>query len=112
LQDFEEKKEEVIGHYKKSYDLETAMMRADLTTDEKKMLQRDTSFLFRLDYITSELRESIVSTMINNMRSENENLSQKAAVDLGKILWKEKFGINEPTPKGMIPDQIIMTGEE
>lgn len=112
MQTFEEKKEEVIEHYKRSYDLETAMMQADLTTEEKQMIQRDTSFTFRLDYINAKVREEIVTTMLDNMRSEDPKLSQKAAIDLGKIVWAEKFNGKPEEPKGQVPDSIILKGAE
>ena len=108
--DIDELKERVVEHFVRSYDLETAMMKADLTTEEKSMLQRDTSFMFRIDYLMAEVRENIVTTMVDNMNGHDEKLAQKAAVDLGKILWAEKFSGKPEAPKGQVPDTIVLKG--
>lgn len=109
--DIEEKKEVVIMHFEKSYDLENAMMLAQLTSDEKSMLKRDTSFQFRIDYILSKVREEIVQTLLECMRGPDLKLARTAGVDLGKILWGEKFnGKTEEGNKNLVPDTIVLKG--
>ncbi len=110
MQDLEEKKEEVIMQYKLSYDLEIAMMKVDLTSEEKKLLQNDTSFMYRIDYQDSCIRERIMATMIDNLSSPDDKLAQKAAIDLGNVLWKEKFKGKDEGPKSLVPDTIILKG--
>ena len=104
-----EKKEEVLTHYCKSYDLEIAMLKADLTTDEKKLLLHDTSFMFRVDYYDALIREDIVTVMVDNLRSDDDKLAQKAAIDLGNLIWKKKFK-GDVKEKQIVPDQINLCG--
>lgn len=112
MRSLEEKKEEVLIHYSRSYDLDIAMMKADLTEDEKKLLQHDSSFLYRISYQDARIREEIVEVMVGNLRSADDKLAQKAALDLGNLLWKEKFKNNETKPQQIVPDQIILKGEK
>lgn len=107
----EEKKEEVLIHYRKSYDLEIAMMKVDLNTNEKNLLLHDSSFMYRIAYADAIIREEIVDVMTNNLRSSDDKLTQKAALDLGHLLWKEKFKGGGGAPK-MVPDVINLVGVE
>lgn len=107
---FEEKQEHVIMQYKMSYDLDIAMTKIELTEDDKKAMLEDKSFMFRISYADATIREKIVETMVSNLDSENESLSQKAAIDLGNILYKSKFNKKEEAQKSVVPDTIILVG--
>lgn len=111
MSDIEEMKEEVVMEYKLSYDLDISMMKCNLTSDEKKLLKNDSSFMYRIDYEDALIRESIISTMVTNLRGSDAKLSQKAAIDLGNILYKEKFKSGNEAPKGQVPDNIVLVGE-
>ena len=111
MEDIEQTKEEVIMEYKLSYDLEIAMMKCQLNPDEQKMLKNDDSFVYRIAYEDALIREGIISTMVTNMRGSDAKLSQKSAVDLGNILYKEKFKTGNEAPKGIVPDSIILVGK-
>ena len=107
----EQKKEMVLMQYKLSYDLDIAMTKTDLTEDEKALLKRDKSFLYRIEYQDAMIREKIVSTMLDNLDTPDFRISQKAAIDLGNLLWKEKFKGSDNNNKGVImPDAIILEG--
>ncbi len=106
----EEKKEEIVAQYRLSYDLDIAMLKVGITPEEKKLLLNDQSFMYRIEYQKATIREQIVSTMIDNMQIDDPRISQKAAVDLGNLLWKEKFKGNNEGPKGQVPDSIILVG--
>lgn len=109
----EEKKELVIANYQQSYDLEIAMMKVGLTSDEKKLLLHDESFMYRVSFADSLIREEIIGTMLDSMRSADVKLAQKAAIDLGNILWKDKFkGNADEGNKSQVPDQIILKGKK
>ena len=112
MRNIEEITEQVILEYTLSYDLDIAMMKCQITIDEQKLLKNDTSFMYRIDYHDALIRESIMSTMIINMRGPDAKLAQKAANDLGNILYKEKFKTGNEAPKGQVPDNIILVGEE
>jgi hypothetical protein len=111
MRDIEVLKEEVVIEYLGSYDLEIAMMKCNLTSDEKKLLKDDASFMYRIDYQNALIREDIVTVMIVNLKGPDAKLSQKAAIDLGNLLWKEKFKTNNEAPKGVVPDSIVLVGE-
>jgi hypothetical protein len=112
MESLDEKKEQVVMQFRLSYDLDTAMIKVDLTDDEKKLLLADESFMFRIRYQEASLKEDIVSTMVENLNNSSDpKLSQKAAIDLGNIMWKEKFkGKGEDETKGQVPDSIVMVG--
>jgi hypothetical protein len=107
----DEKKEEVIMHYKRSYDLDIAMMKADLTSDEKALLLRDTSFMFRVNYEDAEIREDIISTVVTSMGDNDQRIAHKGAMDLGALLWPEKFKNTDKGEKSPVPDTINLEGE-
>lgn len=97
--------------YRQSYDLDIAMTMADLTEDEKKLLKNDSSFMYRITYQDAIIREKIVGTMLDNLDTPDPRVSQKAAIDLGNLLWKEKFkGNDDGKGKGVIPDTIVLKG--
>lgn len=107
----EEKKELVIANYKLSYDLDIAMLKVDVTEDEKKLMLHDSSFLYRVEYEKAIARELVVSTMFANMMLKGP-ISQKAAVDFGNLIWPEKFKGKDTGPVVTIPDTIILKGKK
>ena len=106
----EQKKEMVIIQYQLSYDLDIAMTKVDLTEDEKALLKRDKSFLYRIEYQDALIREKIISTMLDNLDTPDPRISQKAAIDLGNLLWKEKFKGSDDNKGVVVPDTIILEG--
>lgn len=109
--DFEQQKEIAVEAYSRSYDLDIAFTTAEFTSEERAMLQRDTTFMSRINYIDAKLKEEMIETMLSNMREGKPELAQKAANDLGKIIWPEKFSGKVPEPKGQVPDSIVLKGE-
>jgi len=81
MQSLEEKKEQVIIQYMRSYDLDVAMMKVGLTSDEQKLLKNDTSFMYRVNFQDATLKEDIVTTMIDNMKNGDPKLSQTANIN-------------------------------
>ena len=110
MRSLEEKKELVVANYQLSYDLDIAMMKVDLTEDEKKLLLNDTSFMYRIKYEDATVREDIMKTMIRNMQCKGP-ISQKAALDLANVLWADKFKNKEGSTQPLVPDKIILKGE-
>lgn len=111
MQSIEEKLEEVLMQYKLCYDLDIAMTMSELTSDEIKYLKNNDSFMYRIEYENAVIRQDIMTVMKNNMKGPDDKLAQKAAVDLGNLLWKERFKTNSEAPKGIIPDSISLIGE-
>ncbi len=102
--------EEIVMEYAKSFDLDVAMMICEVTPEEKAILIKDKDLLFRLEYHDAKIRAKIIDTMIKNMDLAKGPLSQKAAVDLGNILYKEKFSKKELDIKLTVPDTITLVG--
>ena len=107
----EQKKEMVIMQYQLSYDLDIAMVKVDLTEDEKALLKRDKSFLYRIEYQDAMIKEKIVTTMLDNLDTPDPRISQKAAIDLGNLLWKERFKGSDDNKRQIVPDTIILEGD-
>jgi len=108
----DEKKELVVMHYRDSYDLEIAMMLAELTEPEKQFIKRDASFMYRISYEDAKIKKKIIGVLLSSMDSEDEKLARTAAVDLGKILDKERFVGGQEKPKGTVPDIINLVGKK
>ena len=105
----EEVAELVVMEYSKSFDLDIAMMKVEVSKEEKEVLLKDVDFMYRIEYEDAVIREDIIKTMVNNMRHDQKN-SQKAAVDLGNILYKSKFSKKDEEVKGVVPDTINLVG--
>jgi len=107
-----EKKELVLMHYRLSYSLDIAFMMAGIDDDEKKLLLADDSFMFRVAFEDAQVRQKIMVTLLNCMQSPDEKLARTAAMDLGKLLDKERFSGKEETNPSLVPDSIILRGKE
>jgi len=107
----EEKKEYVLMRYQKSYDLATAYFMAEVTPDQIKILDKDEGFQFRVQYLKAEMNERIFSSIIDCLDNEDPKLKRMAAMDLGKILDKDRFlGKPEDKVNTNVPDTINLVG--
>ena len=102
--------EMVVMEYSKSYDLDIAMMKAEVSKEDREKLEKNSDFMYMISYQDALIRESIINTMVCSMNSGNPQLKQKAAVDLGGILYKSKFSKKEEAPKTIVPDIINLEG--
>ena len=109
VRDMEVVAEMVVIEYSKSYDLDIAMMKVEVSKEEKELLIKDADFMYRIEYEDATIREDIIKTMVHNMRYDQRN-SQKAAIDLGNILYKSKFSKKEEEQKSVVPDTINLVG--
>ena len=110
VRDIDELGELVVMEYTKSYDLDIAMLKTDVSVEEKELLLKNEDFMYQVSYQDALIREIIIETMVGNTKVGNPSLRQKAAVDLGNILYKSKFSKKEEQEKTIIPDSIIMVG--
>lgn len=112
MHSLEEKKELVLDNYSKSFDLEVAMMKVGLDADEKKLMQNDESFMYRVRYADATVREEIIGKMTTAMRDDDIRVGVKAAIDLGNLIWRDKFKAKEDDGKNhQVPDSIILVGK-
>ncbi|RLI52340.1 MAG: hypothetical protein DRP09_18135 [Candidatus Thorarchaeota archaeon] len=102
----------VVIEYSKSYDIDIAMLKAEVSDEDRAILEKDSDFLYRIAYEDALIRETIIENMVKNVKSSNPQLSQKAAVDLGNILYKSKFSKKDEPMKLIIPDKIVLVGAE
>ena len=107
----DELSEIVAMEYAKSYDLDIAMMKAEVSAEEKELLTKSEDFMYQVAYQDALIREEIIETMVNNMKHDPKG-SQKAAVDLGNILYKSKFSKKDEEIKTIVPDSIVLQGAE
>lgn len=88
---FEEKKEQVIHAFKRSFDREAAYRRCGLSTEEKNKLNNDQGFQERLDFHLVQEQERVIENLRDLMASENDMISLKATMEYGKVIYPEKF---------------------
>ena len=112
VRDIDELGEIVVVEYAKSYDLDIAMMKAEVSAEEKELLTKSEDFMYQIAYTDALVREEIIETMVTNVRIGNPSTRQKAAVDLGNILYKSKFSKKDEEIKTVVPDKIVMVGAE
>lgn len=103
-------KEEIIMHYKLSYDLDIAMMKCQVDKETQKVLKKDKDFMFRINYEDALLQENIVSTLRHSMNSEDDKLAHRAAIDLGNLYYKKRFREKDDDTRAAIPSTIILKG--
>lgn len=95
--DIAEKKERIIASFRESFDKDMAYKKLGVTEEERAMLDMDTEFQNRIEFILIEERESIIRKFRNFSISENEQVAFKATEALGKILYPSFFeGLKEP----------------
>jgi len=111
VKNLEELMEEVIMQYTQSYDLDIAMLKADVSMLDQKIMLSSESFMFRVKFQDAIIKEKIMKPMLRNLDSVNPSVSQKAAIDLGNIIYKERFGKQEEEAKSLVPDSIVMVGK-
>lgn len=95
--DIAEKKERIIASFRESFDKDMAYKKLGVTEEERAMLDMDTEFQNRIEFILIEERESIIRKFRNFSISENEQVAFKATEVLGRILYPSFFdGLKEP----------------
>ena len=51
--------------------------------------------------------------MLSSLDSDDDKLAHKAAIDLGNILWADKFkGKVDDSNKSTVPDSIVLKGKK
>ena len=95
--DIAEKKERIIASFRELFDKEMSYKKLGVTEEERVMLDMDTEFQNRIEFILIEERENIIRKYRNFSISENEQVAFKATEALGKILYPSFFeGLKEP----------------
>jgi hypothetical protein len=93
MENLNEKKELIIQSYQKSFDKNVAYMKVGLTDQEIQLLDQDKDFQARLGYVLADQKEKIITRLIDlrNLADKDE-VSLKATIKLGEILYSEVFG--------------------
>lgn len=90
--DFNEKKEQIVNSYKKSYDKNVAYMKCGLTKEEITILERDKDFQDRLTYILAEQKEYIIGRLTTlSSSADKDSVALAAVTKLGEIIYAEAF---------------------
>ncbi len=98
--DITEKKELILRSFKEAFNKEMAYLKCGVTEEERKILDADSEFQNRLQYVLIEERERIVKKLQSLSQSENEQIAYKAILSLGEILYPEMFdAIKDPAVK-------------
>jgi len=95
-----EKKEAIVRSFKISLDKNSAYTKCGATQGEREALEDDEGFQQRLAYFLIEEQEKLITTLKDLSGEEHKPETRlKATLELGKILWGEKFTPPPPTPK-------------
>ena len=105
-----QKKEAILMQYQGCYDLEVAMLLADLTPNEKQVILRDELFMVRVNFVDAQLRKKLIGTLVDNLDSDDERVAHKAAMDLGNVIWTDKFKGKPEQAAQTVPDSIVLEG--
>ena len=108
---FNEKKEAIVNSFKVSLDKTSAYLKTGVTQDERASLEADDAFQQRLSYFLIEEQEKLITTLKDLSGDDNKPETRlKATLELGKILWGEKF--NPPPPTEPIVNITIPPTEQ
>ena len=95
---FNEKKEAIVSSFKVSLDKTSAYLKSGATQAERELLEADDAFQQRLSYFLIEEQEKLITTLKDLSGDDNKPETRlKATLELGKILWGEKFNPPPPT---------------
>lgn len=89
--DWNEQKEIVVECFSKTFDKEMSYEKACLTEEEILELERDKSFQSRLNLFLIEQRENLMKRLNDLSSSNDEKISLKATIELGKYVYPSKF---------------------
>lgn len=98
----EEKKESIVLSYSASFDKDGSYLLADLTEEEKELLDKDEDFQLRLKYSLLREKERLISELQSLTKSLDEKIKLSAIEKLGKILYPETF-VTDPKLKSKEP---------
>ena len=73
--DLNEKKEQIVSSYRKTFDKEMAYLKSGISEEEIKALEEDKEFQARLDIFLIDERERIIQNLRTFMDSEDEKKS-------------------------------------
>lgn len=89
----EEKKELVLGTFRSLLDLGASYTLHQLSPEEIKQLDEDDSFQARVKFYEIIRKQEIIQNLITLSGSENEKIALSATMELGKIIYPEKFNV-------------------
>ena len=84
-------KELVISTYRRTYDLDLAYEMHKVDDELADILESDTLFTDRLNIIEAQLKETVVTKIVDLLESESESIRLKAATTLGRMMYPERF---------------------
>jgi hypothetical protein len=111
--DIEEKKEQIVQSYSKTFDKNMAYVKVGLSEEEVQQLENDNEFQTRLHIFLINEREKIIQNLREFMHSDDEKISFRATVDLAKVLYGDFFNaLKDKDPKVNVNVNVTNTEEE
>jgi hypothetical protein len=108
-----EKKELILASYSLAFDREMAYAKVSLTKDERELLKDDEEFQSRLANVLINQREKLIRQLNSLSNSVDEQISLKATLELGKILYPTGFSrTGDDDPEKSKKDTEYNTPEE
>jgi hypothetical protein len=96
---YEEKRELVVAAYKKSYDLEVAMLTVvvELTLEDRTRLLADEQLQTRVVILDAALKEELIAGVHGiATTSTQDGVKLSALKDLGRMFYKKRFSDVDP----------------
>ena len=87
-----EKMESIVSAYSGTYDYELSLKMYNVTDEERKVMEDDRFFLLRLNQIEQKCKTTIIQRLNDiSTNAKNEAVKLSATMELGKILYRERF---------------------
>jgi len=106
-----EKMEAIVSAYSGTYDYELSLKMYNVCDEERKIMEDDRFFLLRLNKLEQACKANIIQKLINiSETARNESVKLSATVELGKILYRERFAPKEKDGNGetMVKVEVYM----
>jgi len=87
-----EKMEGIVASYSGTYDYDLSLKMFNVTEEERREMEDDRFFLLRLNTLEQQCKASIIKKLIDmSDNAKLESVRLNAIIELGKILYREKF---------------------
>ena len=108
---FDEKVELIYAAYERTLDFEIACLRAELTEKEKEKVEKHEGLKLRMQLFDAEIREDLISNMMELSKSENEAIKYRATMSLGQMIYKRRFDSkDDDIDNSKRPNKIELVG--
>ena len=103
---FDEKIEIIYDSYERTLDYEIGCLRADLSDKEREKADNHEGLQLRIKLYDADQREEWIQNLRDIAKNGKHQVSLQATKELGKMLYKERFGDEETEDK--TPTNVVV----